>query len=421
MQEEHRPTSLPPPRLRVLDTTLVPPSPPGFPPPESSLPLTFYDAFWLHHPPATSSTASPRTPTSTATPSSSTSRIPCLVSSMLSTLSLAASGSPPARPTATSFTTSPATASPSPSPSTTAAAQTTSSSTSSPPTTHGTMGGHRYCPDRAVLSIEATLLPGLRRSLAFGVAVHHAAVDGSASTHFLHSWPAAVACTHTNSSLPPVIDRSLLPGALFHFQATPRTATTFRKVKLEMPAGQLLATFTLTRDDIHRVKDAVTTEDARHRHEATSTTTPVASPPDSNGDFRGICTLALLRRPPFAATMRRPSARRGSPCNDAVAAAIDEAVRGVRTGSMGAWMDRLRVVAAGAMSMRIVAGSPRFPRLRDGHGVRPAGESGHRVRGEDRRAGAGGEPARRRLDGMGRFRICFADAIAGLHERAELT
>nr|CAB3482949.1 unnamed protein product [Digitaria exilis] len=110
----------------------------------------------------------------------------------------------------------------------------------------------------------ATLLPGLRRSLAVGVAVHHAAVDGSASTHFLHSWAAAVACTHTNSSLPPVIDRSLLPGALFHFQATPRTATTFRKVKLEMPAGQLLATFTLTRDDIQRVKDTVTTEDARH-------------------------------------------------------------------------------------------------------------------------------------------------------------
>ena len=36
------------PRLRVHDTTLVPPSPS---PPETSLPLTFFDIFWLNSPP----------------------------------------------------------------------------------------------------------------------------------------------------------------------------------------------------------------------------------------------------------------------------------------------------------------------------------------------------------------------------------
>ena len=40
-----------PPRLRVLDTALVRPSPS---PPETSLPLTFFDIFWLHSPPVES-------------------------------------------------------------------------------------------------------------------------------------------------------------------------------------------------------------------------------------------------------------------------------------------------------------------------------------------------------------------------------
>lgn len=44
-------TSSPPPRLRAIDTTLVPPSPTGSVLPESSLPLTFFDTLWLPFPP----------------------------------------------------------------------------------------------------------------------------------------------------------------------------------------------------------------------------------------------------------------------------------------------------------------------------------------------------------------------------------
>jgi hypothetical protein len=41
--------------------------------------------------------------------------------------------------------------------------------------------------------------------------VHHAAADGSSSTHFLHTW-VAVACTRSEAPPPPppVVDRSFL-------------------------------------------------------------------------------------------------------------------------------------------------------------------------------------------------------------------
>jgi hypothetical protein len=41
-----------------------------------------------------------------------------------------------------------------------------------------------------VLAVQATLLLPARRGLAIGVVVHHAAADGSSSTHFLHTWAA---------------------------------------------------------------------------------------------------------------------------------------------------------------------------------------------------------------------------------------
>ncbi|OEL30805.1 hypothetical protein BAE44_0008178 [Dichanthelium oligosanthes] len=90
------------PRLRVLETTLVPPSPS---PPETSLPLTFFDIIWLNPPPVQRLLfyhLAPDTDFATSPPSSPTSRTPCTRPSAPSTRSPAASASPPARPTATS-------------------------------------------------------------------------------------------------------------------------------------------------------------------------------------------------------------------------------------------------------------------------------------------------------------------------------
>ena len=90
---------------------------------------------------------------------------------------------------------------------------------------------------------------------------------------------------------------------------------------------------------------------------------------------------------------------------------------------MGASMGRVSEVA-GAMSMLSVAGSPRFRvyELDLGFG-RPAkvvivmARTGAVAVAESRRGGAGGVEVGvpLPLDGMGRFRKCFADAIAGLH------
>jgi len=106
----------------------------------------------------------------------------------------------------------------------------------------------------------------------------------------------------------------------------------------------------------------------------------------------------------------------------AVASAIDEAVRGIGTPSMDAWLDRIKeAMAKGILS---VAGSPRFRvyELDFGFG-RPAkvdivsvARTGA-VAVAESRSGASGlevgvslQPA-----GMERYRKCFADGIAWLH------
>lgn len=71
--------------------------------------------------------------------------------------------------------------------------------------------------------------------------MHHVAIDGSSSTHFLHKWVAA-ACTLFDA--PPSL-MSLLPDAFFQ-----ATSTTDQLEVVEMPAGQLLATLTLSMDDV---------------------------------------------------------------------------------------------------------------------------------------------------------------------------
>ncbi|XP_004969568.1 phenolic glucoside malonyltransferase 1 [Setaria italica] len=107
----------------------------------------------------------------------------------------------------------------------------------------------------------------------------------------------------------------------------------------------------------------------------------------------------------------------------AVASAIDEAVRDIGTYSMDAWMDRVRESVA-ALS---VAGSPRFHvyELDFGFGrpvkvdIVSVARTGAVAVGESRSSTGGMEfgvslqPA-----GMERYRKCFADAIAWLHERS---
>ncbi|KAL6653579.1 hypothetical protein ACP70R_008503 [Stipagrostis hirtigluma subsp. patula] len=107
----------------------------------------------------------------------------------------------------------------------------------------------------AVLALQATLLSArLGRGLALGVSVHHAACDGAASTHFLHTW--AAACRGgAQAPPPPVIGRSLLddPRGLYDVfcQAiAPSTETPVHGIK--MFPDQLLATFTLSMADLQR-------------------------------------------------------------------------------------------------------------------------------------------------------------------------
>ncbi|GJN06907.1 hypothetical protein PR202_ga24681 [Eleusine coracana subsp. coracana] len=64
----------------------------------------------------------------------------------------------------------------------------------------------------AVLALQATIVKS--GGLALGVSVHHAACDGAASTHFLHTWATCCAgITGTGTQpppVPPVIDRTLI-------------------------------------------------------------------------------------------------------------------------------------------------------------------------------------------------------------------
>ncbi|CAO2188190.1 unnamed protein product [Urochloa humidicola] len=318
----------------------------------------------------------------------------------------------------------------------------------------------------AVVAIQATLLlHPARRGLAIGVAVHHAAVDGSSSTHFLHAW-AAAACARpdTSPSLPPpppVIDRrSLLADAFF--QAT-STTTGANKMELAMaPPDHLLATFTLSSDDLRRAKDAVAAEAARRGvvpprctslvatlgliwscyHRATPTASAAGGDgrtcllfpvdhrsrtrPPLPSTYLGNCLGPALALAPKAALVAGGAGGLLAACA-AVAAAIDEAVSsGVGTGTLDTWGNRLKEVA-GAIGILSVAGSPRFRvyELDMGFG-RPAkvdvvsvARTGAVAVAESRRGGGGmevGVPLP--PDDMKRFGECLADAIAGLHARS---
>ncbi|KAJ1268444.1 hypothetical protein BS78_07G135800 [Paspalum vaginatum] len=459
----------PPPRLRVVDTAVVAPPPA---PPECSLPLTFYDIFWLHTPPVERLFLYRLAPDAD---------VPTILSNLKDSLSRAVRVF---YPLAGRLRLTPGTSTryelyyrPGDGVSFTVAEYDDASVDAL------AADGPREVaaiaplvpplpPGGAVLAVQATLLRA-HRGLAVGVAVHHAACDGSGSAHFLHAWAAAASASSARNKEappPPVIDRSLVPDPRGLYDTFYQTAPTSDDMQVvhKVPAEQLLATFTLSREDLQRVKDAVAAEAVRRGaappprctslvatlglvwscyQRAAKEVAAMATAASSND--RKTCLLFPIdhrprTRPPLPDTYlgncvgpaiclaRRDelvAAGAGgvlSACT-AVAAGIDEAVRGVGTSSMDAWMDRVREVAAGAAGMLTVADSPRFRVYEVDLGLgRPAkvdivsvAKTGALALAESRH-GTGGMEVGVSLprDGMDRFQKCFAEAIAGLHDQS---
>ncbi|OEL30804.1 Malonyl-coenzyme A:anthocyanin 3-O-glucoside-6''-O-malonyltransferase [Dichanthelium oligosanthes] len=444
------------PRFRVLDdTTLVPPSPS---PPETSLPLTFFDIIWLNSPPVERLFFYRLAPDAD---------VATIISNLKDSLRQAVRAF---YPLAGRLRLSPGTSDryelyyrPGDGVAFTVAEcnddadidglatdeprEVAKIATLVPPLPDG--GG--------LLALQATLLSA-RRSLAIGVTVHHAACDGSGSTHFLHTW--AAACTGVEAPPPPpVIDRTLLtdPRGLYYifFQGAPRTD---EMEFVNMSADQLFATFTLCKEDLRRVKDAVADEATRRGVAPPRCSSLVAAfgfawscyqrakENCSAGESPMTCMIFPVdhrtrMKPPlpdkylgncvgpaFAMAPKGELAAAGagglfSACS-AVASAIDEAVRDIGTSNMDVWDDRVR--EAMAMGILTVAGSPRFRvyELDFGFGrpekvdIVSVARTGAVAVAESRGSASGMEvgvslqPA-----GMERYRKCFADAIAWLHQR----
>ena len=456
------------PRLRIHDTTLVPPSPS---PPETSLPLTYFDIFWLHSPPVERLLFYRL---------AADADVATIISNLRDSLHQAVRAF---YPLAGRIRLTPGTSDryelhyqPGDAVTFTVAEyddddadadidgltadeprEVAKIATLVPPLPEG--GG--------LFALQATLLSA-RRGLAIGVTVHHAACDGSGSTHFLHTW--AAACISGAEAPPPppppppVIDRTLLPDprGLYDvfFQGAPSTD---ELEFVKMSADQLLATFVLSKDDLERVKEAVADEAARRRVAPPRCSSLVATfglvwscyqrakDEESISGGAGAGPMACLLfavdhrsrvepplpdkylgncvGPAFALAPQGELAVAGaagifSACA-AVASSIDEAVRDIGTSAMDVWLDRVKEAGTKG-TLLSVAGSPRF-RVYDldfGFG-RPAkvdivsvARTGALAMAESRsRSSTGGMEVGVSLQpaGMERFRKCFVDAIAWLH------
>uniref|UniRef100_A0A0E0PDR5 Uncharacterized protein n=1 Tax=Oryza rufipogon TaxID=4529 RepID=A0A0E0PDR5_ORYRU len=309
----------------------------------------------------------------------------------------------------------------------------------------------------AVLALQATVLPPDRRGLALGVTVHHSACDGVSSTHFLHTWAAACAGDRVLPE-PPVIDRTIIRDRNDMYDAFASPASE-AKHAFDSPdvAGKLLATFTLSRQQLQNVKDAVAGEAARRGVAPPRCTSLVATlgltwlcfrraGPDGEegprGDGRAHLVFPVDHRsrleprvpekylgncigPGFATAHETELATTTTTADGlftacaAVAAGIDEAVRGEPT-YWERWVERITEACADDMSLS-VAGSTRFGVYDMDFGFgRPAKVDVVSVAKTDAmsvaedRSGSGGievgialSPAR-----MERFRRWLADAIA---------
>uniref|UniRef100_A0A0E0KUV4 Uncharacterized protein n=1 Tax=Oryza punctata TaxID=4537 RepID=A0A0E0KUV4_ORYPU len=248
----------------------------------------------------------------------------------------------------------------------------------------------------AVLALQATVLPPKRRGLALGVTVHHSACDGVSSTHFLHTWAAACAGDRVLPE-PPVIDRTIIRDRkdMYDAFATPMSEA---KHVFDSPdvVGKLLATFTLSRQHLQNVKDAVAGEAARRGVAPPGCTSLVATlgltwlcfrragvdgEEGPRGDGRAHLVFPVDHRSrleprvpekylgncigPGIATAPKKELDATTTIVDglftacaAVAAGIDEAVRG-ETAYWDRWVERITEACMDDMSLS-VAGSTRF-------------------------------------------------------------
>ncbi|XP_047092334.1 malonyl-CoA:anthocyanidin 5-O-glucoside-6''-O-malonyltransferase-like [Lolium rigidum] len=310
----------------------------------------------------------------------------------------------------------------------------------------------------ALLALQATVLRG---GLAIGVAVHHAACDGASSTRFLHAWSAA-GTGAANGPPPPITDRAVVNdpnGRLYDFfvKAMP-TADQMERVKLS--DDQLFATFTLSKEDIQRVKEVVAAEAARRGAAPPRCSSLVATfgfiwscyqrakddAGSNNGDrptylcfpvdhrsrmkppvpneYLGNCVGAALHAAPEDQLAEAGAGGIFVACT-AVAAAIQEAVGGVRSPeTIESWTERFKEAAVAGAGMLTVAGSPRFRVYEVDLGFgRPAkvdivsvARTGAMAVADDRSSGGGMEVGiSLRAAGMQRFQKCFEDAIPFLH------
>ncbi|KAL6909329.1 hypothetical protein ACP4OV_001610 [Aristida adscensionis] len=322
----------------------------------------------------------------------------------------------------------------------------------------------------AVLALQATLLGRRRRGLALGVTVHHAACDGAASTHFLHTWAAACAGVEPPPP-PPVVDRGIIRDRkdLHDLFTTPRPASEAPDKDHDVESffsqapdpQQLLATFTLSREQLQLVKDAVAGEAARRgvpppRCSSTVATFAFvwrchyqyqalkakAAAESSGGDRAYLCFpvdhrprldppvpdkyLGNCVGPCFASAPKKALAAAGAEGLFAacagVAAAIEEAVRG-EAGYWTGWLERVMEACSDGQPLS-VAGSPRFRVYDVDFGLgRPAkvdivsvANTGAMSVAESRGSCSGGMEVGISLppDAMDSFQRCFADAMASL-------
>uniref|UniRef100_A0ACD5V257 Uncharacterized protein n=1 Tax=Avena sativa TaxID=4498 RepID=A0ACD5V257_AVESA len=325
----------------------------------------------------------------------------------------------------------------------------------------------------ALLALQATVLRG---GLALGVTVHHAACDGVSSTHFLRTWAwAAAARAGESAPQQPVIDRALIRDREDLYDAF--TAPPPRPPSGDDDGGkplvgivspdvqQLLATFTLSKDLLQRIKDAVAREAERRgvppprstsivaafgfvwhchvRAKQAGGASQAADASSSGGNRRAYLLFPADHRarldppvpdkylgncvgPCFVSAPGQEVAAAGADGLFTACAAIADSIDVVVRGGPGYWdgvMERIIEVFSAAELPLTVAGSPRF-RVYDvdfGFGrpvkvdVVSVARTGAVSVAEDHRGSGGVEvgislPA----EGMERFHKCFADAMACL-------
>jgi hypothetical protein len=231
------------PCLRILDTTTVTPSGPALP--QFSIPLTFYDVWWLGFPPVERVFFYHLAPDAD---------LPSLLSNLKGSLSTARL-TPGAASTRHDIFYAPGDGVPF----TVAEYEYDGADLAShEPRQAADIAqlAPRLPGGGALLAVQATVLRQ-HRGLALGVTLQHAACDGAGSTNFLHTW--AATCAGAELPAPPVIDRALIgdhQGLYDHYAKNMISSEELESV-VKLPTDQLMATFTLSGDQLQSIKDAV--------------------------------------------------------------------------------------------------------------------------------------------------------------------